>query len=264
MSTLIEQWLIEQGLIAQARAREWFYAYELPDGSTTPTYHGLAIQAIHDTRWRMLSACLDERLGPQAETDRAGLSALDLACHQGWFAVKLAQSGFGRVHGVDARATHVADSQLIANIYGLDGLSFSEGDIHALDAGELGQFDLVLMLGLLYHLENPVGALRACRALCRKLCLIETQVVPGISGYVDYGSYEFVRPLKGSFGIIDETGETHGPEASITGICLVPSLEALLWTLQKVGFSSVSVLPPPDDAYEQLRHHKRVMVAAQV
>jgi hypothetical protein len=34
--------------------------------------------------------------------------------------------------------------------------------------------------------------------------------------------------------------------------------------LQKVGFSRVSVLPPPDDAYEQLRHHKRVMVAAQV
>ena len=89
-------------------------------------------------------------------------------------------------------------------------------------------------------------------------------MVPGISGYVDYGSYEFVRPLKGSFGIIDETEETHGPEASLTGICLVPSLEALLWTLQKVGFSRVSVLPPPADAYEQLRHHKRVMVAAQV
>jgi hypothetical protein len=251
-------------LIEQARSKEWFYAYELPDGSTVPTYHGLDIQAIHDTRWRMLRDCLDERFGPPADADRANLSALDLACHQGWFAVKLAQSGFGRVQGVDARAGHVADSRLIAAIYGLDGLSFSQGDVHALDAAELGQFDVVLMLGLLYHLENPVGALRVCRALCRKLCLIETQVVPGISGYVDYGSYEFVRPLKGSFGIIDETADTHGPEASVTGICLVPSLEALLWTLQKVGFSRVSVLPPPADAYEQLRHHKRVMVAAQV
>ena len=39
-------------LIEEARAREWFYAYELPDGSVTPTYHGIDIQAIHDTRWR--------------------------------------------------------------------------------------------------------------------------------------------------------------------------------------------------------------------
>jgi hypothetical protein len=247
-------------LIEQARAREWFYAYELPDGSITPTYHGIDIQAIHDTRWRMLENCLDQRLG----ADRGGLSALDLASHQGWFAVKMAQSGFGRVQGIDARRAHVDDSSLIADIYGLQGLSFEQGDIHALDPQVLGQFDVVLMMGLLYHLENPVGALRTCRALCRKLCLIETQIVPGMTGWVDYGGYQYVRPLKGSFGIIDETGDTHGPEASITGICLVPSLEALTWILEKVGFSQVSVLEPPADAYEQLLHHKRVMVAAQV
>ena len=112
--------------------------------------------------------------------------------------------------------------------------------------------------------KDPVGALRVCRSLCKNLCIIETQVVPGMTGYVDYGSYEFVRPLKGSFGIVDETEETHGPEASITGVCLVPSLDALMWLLHKVGFSSARVLQPPPDAYEQLRYHKRVMVAARV
>jgi hypothetical protein len=247
-------------LIDQALAREWFYAYDLPDGRRTPTYHGVDIQAIHDTRWRMARGCLGQRLGD----NYAGLSALDLASHQGWFAIRMAQAGFGRVLGIDARASHVADSSLMAQIYGLDGLTFRQDDIHRLDGDELGEFDVVLMLGLLYHLENPIGALRACRALCRNLCLIETQIVPGMSGFVDYGGYQFVRPLKGSFGIVDETGETHGPEASITGICLVPSLEALLWILEKVGFSSAEVLEPPDDAYEQLRYHKRVMVAAQV
>ncbi len=120
------------------------------------------------------------------------------------------------------------------------------------------------MLGMLYHLENPIGALRLCRELCKGLCLIETQIVPGISGVVDYGSYQFVRPLKGSFGIIDETGETHGPEASVTGICLVPSLDALLWILRKVGFADVVVLEPPETAYEQLKYGKRVMVAAHI
>lgn len=247
-------------LIEQAHSREWFYSYELPDGSSTPTYHGIDIQAIHDTRWQMLDACLSRDLG----AGRSGLTALDLASHQGWFAWNMARSGFGRVLGVDARQSHVDDSNLISGIYGMDHLSFRQGDIHEQNPEELGQFDVVLMLGLLYHLENPVGALRVCRALCKRLCVIETQIVPGMSGYVDYGSYQYVRPLRGSFGIIDETGDTHGPEASITGVCLVPSLEALMWLLKAVGFSSAEVLPPPQDAYEQLRYHKRVMVAARV
>jgi hypothetical protein len=247
-------------LIEQVRSRQWFYEYPLPDGGSTKSYAGAEVQAIHETRWAMLRGCLDARV----TGDRGRLSALDLASHQGWFAVKMAQAGFGRVLGLDARQSHVDDSRLISQVYGLEQLAFEQGDVHEQDPESLGRFDVVLMLGLLYHLENPIGALRTCRALCRGLCVIETQVVPGISGFVDYGSYRFVRPLKGSFGIVDETDDTHGPEASVTGICLVPSLEALLWTLEKVGFSSVSVLEPPEDAYEQLRYHKRVMVAAQI
>jgi len=247
-------------LIAQAHAREWFYSFELPDGSTTPSYIGGDINSIHETRWQMVQSCLDEKLGHE----RSDLTALDLASHQGWFAVNMARAGFSSVLGIDARESHVNDSQLIRDIYGLDQLSFRQGDIHDLNQESLGQFDVVLMLGLLYHLENPVGALKTCRALCKNLCLIETQVVPGMTGYVDYGSYKYVRPLKGSFGIVDETEETHGPETSITGICLVPSLDALIWILRKVGFSEVTVIDPPEDAYEQLRFHKRVLVAAQV
>ena len=247
-------------LIEQVHSREWFYSYDLPDGSTTQSYHNADIQVIHNTRWQMLESCLDEHLG----TARDGLSALDLASHQGWFAVNMARSGFSPVLGVDARQSHVDDSNLISRTYDMDQLSFQKGDIHEQTPDKLGQFDVVLMLGLLYHLENPVGALRICRELCRNICIIETQIVPGMSGFVDYGSYKYVRPLKGSFGIIDETDDTHGPEASITGVCLVPSLEALMWLLEKVGFSSARVLEPPPDAYEQLRYHKRVMVVAQV
>jgi len=247
-------------LLDQVRAREWFYDFELPDGSHTTTYHGGELDAIHDTRWRMLQHCLDgefpDGLGP--------LQGLDLAAHQGWFSIRLAQAGMGRVVGVDANSGHVEDASLMASALGLRQLEFTNQDIFDLGDAGAGQYDVVLMLGLLYHLENPVGALRLARALCRRLCVIETQIVPGMSGKVDFGSYRFVRPLKGSFGLIDETEETHGPEAGISGICLVPSLEALTWLLEKVGFSQVEVLRPPPEAYEQLRYGKRVMVAARV
>ena len=244
----------------QALSRRWFYPYRLPSGRITPTSEGAAVDAIHHTRLRMLDAELARTFGDRCD----GLTAIDLACHQGWFAAHLAQRGFASVLGVDARAEHIADATLMRDLLELRKLAYLQSDVHALGAGALGSHDLVLCFGLIYHLENPIGALRMARALCRKLCLIETQVAPGLAGWIDYGSHQYVRPLQGSFGVIDETAETHGPEASTTGICLVPSLDALLWILGKIGFDRVEVLPVPTDGYEQLLHHKRVMVAAWV
>lgn len=246
--------------IEEVLGKQWFYSYELPDGRRTETYHDGSLDAIHETRWQMLERGLLDRF-PNGFDE---LTAMDLACHQGYFAIKLAALGFTAVQAVDARQSHVEDSRLIASVYEHSNLRFEQSDVFDLDAATSGEFDVVLMLGLLYHLENPVGALRVARALCRNCCIIETQVVPGLSGYVDYGSYQFVRPLKGSFGLIDETGETHGPEAGISGICLVPSLEALIWVLENVGFRKVSLVEPPPDAYEQHLYHKRVMVIASV
>ncbi len=244
-------------LEARALAKTWFYPFRLASGQATPTYDGGALDLIHRTRTQMLDAVVEATFG----TDLSALSAIDLACHQGWFSAHLAQRGIGRVTGIDARAEHIKDATLIRDCLALDRWSLRHSDVHDPALLDLGAHDLVLCLGLIYHLENPVGALRVARSLTRRLCLVETQIVPGMTGWVDYGSYRFVRPLKGSFGIIDETGETHGPEASTTGICLVPSIEALIWIMQRIGFSRVEVLPVPADGYEQLVHHKRVMVA---
>jgi len=240
--------------------KTWFYRFRLPSGRVTATYDDGALDAIHDTRLAMLRDVVSRRFGPSL----TGHDAIDIACHQGWFSTKLLEMGADRVVAVDTRDEHVADTRLVRDALGLSRLDVRQSDVHALDQAGLGQFDLVLMLGLIYHLENPVGALRQARALTRHLCVVETQVVPGMSGMVDYGSYRFVRPLKGSFGVIDETDDTHGPEASTTGICLVPSLEALFWIMRKIGFSRVELVPPPAGGYEQLVHGKRVMVAGYV
>lgn len=245
----------------RALAREWFYAFELPSGERTRCYLAPEVARIHDTRRAMMAAAVRAHFGP---APRAGSRALDLACHEGWFAQQAAALGFGEVLGVDARQSHVDDARLAAEACAVPGLRFERADVHALDPATLGRFDLVLCLGLLYHLEDPVGALRRARALAADggLCLVETQVAPNLSGPLDYGHHTFVKPMVGSFAIVDETDETHGPETSTTGICLVPSVEALLWILRKVGFARAELLPVPADGYEQLRYGKRVMVAA--
>ena len=249
-----------EALYARALEKSWFYPLTLPDGRKLTSTHDGRVDAVHHTRASMLDAFLADRFSG----DRKALSAIDLACHQGWFSLQLARAGFGRVDAIDARDEHVEDASLLARVYELSAIQARQSDVFALKPDTDGVHDLVLMFGLLYHLENPVGALRVARSLARRACVIETQVVPHMSGMVDWGSYEYVRPLKGCFGIIDEVDETHAPEASVTGVCLAPSTEGLLWLLRAIGFRDAYVLPVPADGYEQLRHGKRVMVAALV
>lgn len=254
-----------QAQIQRALDKTWFYPLILPDGRKLPTTHDEHVERIHETRSRMLQAFIEEKFPADASNGgRAAASAIDIACHQGYFSLQLARAGFGRVDAIDARAEHVEDTRLLADVLDAPTIQAHQRDVFALNPQSDGLHDLVVMFGLLYHLENPVGALRVARSLTRRACLIETQVVPHLSGMVDWGSYEFVRPLKGCFGIIDEVDETHAPEASVTGVCLAPSTEGLIWLLRAVGFREAYVLPVPADGYEQLRHGKRVMVAALV
>lgn len=248
-------------LEARCLSRPWFYPFRLSSGRVTDTYLSPEVALVHQTRRQMLHSAVHAVFGDPLP---AGLSAVDLACHEGWFSQQVAAMGFARVRGFDARPDHVADAQLAAAACGFGALEFAHADVHEIDTAATGLSDLVLCLGLIYHLENPVGALRTARALTREggLCLIETQVAPGLTGHIDYGHHTFVKPVVGSFAIVDETDETHGPETSTTGICLVPSIETLLWILRKVGFRHAEVLPVPAGGYEQLVHHKRVMVAA--
>jgi len=246
--------------LEKIKQREWFYSFNLPDGSSSKSYGNGELDAIHDTRRQMLDAVLSEHY----PDGLAGKTAVDLACHQGYFSVHMVNSGVESVLSIDARPEHIEDTQLISRVMGIENINTLQSDVHLLDTDSLGEHDIVLCLGLIYHLENPIGALRKARALCKDVCIIETQVVPGMSGNVDWGNYQFVKPLHGVFGIIDETYETHGLEASITGICLAPSTEGLLWILQNIGFSRTELLTPPDGAYEQLKFGKRVMVAAYV
>jgi hypothetical protein len=251
---------VDRDLLERIRARPWFYEFALPDGTRTKSHLPPGVEQIHETRLAMLERALDAHIG----ADASALTALDLACHQGWFAMQLAKRNFRSILGVDAREEHLADARLMAQVLGAQAFQARRLDLEEARAQEIGVHDVTLMLGLLYHLENPVRVLRLARAVTRRMMVIETQVVPHLSGIVDWGSWRFQRPMMGNFGIIDETEETHASEASVHGICLAPSIETLEWLLRRVGFRRVERLQPPPDGYEQLVAQKRVMFVAHV
>ncbi|NJD87156.1 MAG: DUF1698 domain-containing protein [Betaproteobacteria bacterium] len=251
---------MDKALLERIRARKWFYQFDLPDGTRTECYLPPGVEGVHTTRLAMLDEALARRFGPSLQ----GNTAVDLACHEGYFAFHLARRGASPVLGLDARPEHVADATMMAGAVGATAFSARVIDLEQAKAADIGTHDITLMLGLLYHLENPVRALRLARAVTRKALYLETQVVPHMTAMVDWGSYAFQRRMVGVFGIVDEIGEEHAPEAGVGGICLAPSIESLEWLLRKVGFASVERLVPPAGGYEQHVGEKRAMFAAYV
>jgi tRNA (mo5U34)-methyltransferase len=95
-----------------------------------------------------------------------GLSnAVDVGCGVGFFSQTLAECGL-QVCGFDARAENVTEARRR-----FPGIPFEQANIEDREIPRLGQFDLVLCFGLLYHLENPLQAIRNLRAITEK-CLL--------------------------------------------------------------------------------------------
>jgi len=242
--------------------RQWFYRFKLPNGTETPMYIPDYIAKIHSTREEMLMNFMSKFFNSKFDN----LKCIDLACHQGYFSTLLASKGCKEVLGIDIREQNIFDANLIKSVYGYNNLRFETKDVFNLDVNALGKFDLVLIFGLLYHLNNPVEVLKIARNLTDKVCLIETQLVPDVEMSVDWGNCNSKRKLNGIFGVVDESEEISidNREANIGNISLAPSLEALKFILSKVGFSKVEVMSIPNDAYEQFVSGHRVVIVAYV
>lgn len=64
------------------------------------------------------------------------------------------------------------------------------GDFMHMDLRPLGTFDVTLFLGVLYHMEDPLGSLRRLAALTGELAVIETHAV-SVHGYENHEMCEF-------------------------------------------------------------------------
>ncbi|MBK8313819.1 MAG: methyltransferase domain-containing protein [Acidobacteria bacterium] len=158
-----------------------------------------------------------------------------------------------QVVGIDHDQDCIADAGQLRKLYDLPNLSFRLADLMKINEKEFDKFDIVLMMGLLSSLENPIAGLRKAAALTKRMLLIETEV---LSNHTEISRQPQER-FKGAFGLIE------APENS-GGFSLLPSTESLIWLLKQTGFHRVDVLPPPADACEELKSGNRVFIAAYI
>jgi tRNA (mo5U34)-methyltransferase len=238
------------------RLGEWFYEFKFANGAGTSVAEDI-VREIHDARAELVFPLLDRTFGER--WDR--VECLDMACHQGWFAVQTALRGARSVRGVDIRPEHIERASLIARLAGLDNVRFEQGNLYDLTPERSGTYDLTLFLGILYHLENPVGALKAARALTRDLCVIETQVARPAPD-LTYAGGSDPEPRSGRAMAVGRVDEHHVAEGE--ALVLLPTLGALYDMLYAAGFKHVHLAVPPAGASPQFAALDRVVIFAGV
>jgi tRNA (mo5U34)-methyltransferase len=146
----------------------WFHNLHLPDGTQTVPDHFLG--DFPTFKW--------EQIRDHLPADLTGWTALDIGCNAGFYCFELARRG-ARVTGIDHDPHYLRQARWAAGQYGLENrIDFQQMQIYDL-AAIRETFDLVLFLGVFYHLRYPLLGLDIVSRLVRRFLLFQTLTMPG-------------------------------------------------------------------------------------
>ena len=136
---------------AEVRARvaalgPWFHNLELAGTQTAPDH---PLGDYPRMKWRRFR----DALAPHV----AGRTVLDIGCNGGFYALEMKRLGAARVLAVDHDADYLAQARFAAEVEGQD---IELRQLSVYEVGRIGErFDIVLFMGVLYHLRHPLLAL---------------------------------------------------------------------------------------------------------
>jgi len=108
--------------------------------------------------------------------DCRGLRALDLGTRDGFFSFELEKRGAKEVIAIDHISPEKTGFPILKEIFG-SKVQYYQDNVYNLSKEKYGEFDLVLCLGLLYHLRDPLLALDKVREVCRNELYVESFVI---------------------------------------------------------------------------------------
>ena len=149
----------------RAEAIQWFHTMDLGRGVVT--------RGIYDPRVRLPLLGLPE--------DLSGRRVLDVGAWDGFYSFECERRGAAEVVATDRfcwsgegwgtkAGFDLARQALGSNVKDVDV------DVLDLSPEDLGQFDLVLFLGVLYHMRHPLLSLEKVSAVTSGLLILETEV----------------------------------------------------------------------------------------
>jgi tRNA (mo5U34)-methyltransferase len=128
----------------------WFHNLDLGGVQTAPDH---ALGDYPTCKWRHFAHAI-----PQ---DLRGRTVLDIGCNAGFYAIEMKRRGADRVVGVDSDPRYLAQARFATRVKDVE---VELANLSVYDVGRLGErFDVVLFMGVLYHLRHPLLALDLIR-----------------------------------------------------------------------------------------------------
>src|ERR1041385_2913849 len=162
--------------------------------------------------------------------------------------------GAARVLGLDAQRDLIRQAEFVRDVLGLD-IEYERKSVYDLDPFAMGQFDVTLALGLIYHCKHLVLALEKLFLITRRLLVLETAIYPPEKTpesfqYEEGGERSTLHPL----AYIENRPDAK--EAVYNWF--LPSTAALSALLRNIGFDEIAVLPTanPDRAVIVCQKHQ--------
>jgi len=124
----------------------WFHNIDLQGVKTAPEHF---LGDYPSIKWRSFADAIPR--------DLRGKTVLDIGCNGGFYSMEMKRRGADRVLGIDFDDEYLAQARFAAQVVGLD-IEFRKLSVY--DIAQLGEkFDVVLFMGVLYHLRHPLLAL---------------------------------------------------------------------------------------------------------
>lgn len=147
----------------------WFHNLELGGVQTAPHH---ALGDYPRVKWKRFA----DALAPLV----AGRTVLDIGCNAGFHALEMKRLGAAHVLAIDHDAQYLAQARFAAEVRGAE-IEFRQLSVY--DVAEIGRrFDVVLFMGVLYHLRHPLLALDLIHAHVAADLLVCQSMLRGSDG----------------------------------------------------------------------------------
>jgi 2-polyprenyl-3-methyl-5-hydroxy-6-metoxy-1,4-benzoquinol methylase len=173
-----------------------------------------------------------------------GKRVLDVACNCGGFSFQAAAMGAGEVLGFDVVDRYLEQADFIRRALAVDNVSFRQMTVDEVTPEAVGEFDVTFCFGIIYHLQDPLGAMRKLAAVTREAMLVDTAVLPFLPAPIW---------LQHAAPAADESAEDASTSLwrAEEVLQLRPTAKAITSLLKAVGFSRVERIRPRGRGFER-------------
>jgi tRNA (mo5U34)-methyltransferase len=148
--------------------KPWFHNIHLPGGVQTAPEHFLG--DFPKFKWQQIKSAIPRNLD--------GWTALDIGCNAGFYSFELAKRG-ANVLGIDLDPHYLRQAKWLSRELGLDDrVKFKQMQVYDL-ARMRRSFDLVIFMGVFYHLRYPMLAMDIVTQKVNKMMVFQTLSMPG-------------------------------------------------------------------------------------